>query len=74
MVIANRMPLLQAYSGAYKVQKEYLQAQFKVEEEAAAKQSLQKRVDEKDKAAESLVQECTSLEQASSGCYPIFKT
>ena len=47
--------------------------QSKVEREAAAKHELQKRIDEKDSAAESLVKECSSLEQASSGCCLVFR-
>ena len=65
--------LLQAYSGAYKVQKEYYQAQSVVEEEAAAKQTLQKMVDDKDKAADILVKKCSSLEQASHSCYYVIR-
>lgn len=69
----SRTPFLQAYSGAHKVQKEYLQAQSKAEEEAAAKQTLQERVDEMDKAADILVKECSSLEQASHSCYYVIR-
>jgi len=55
----------QAYSGAYKVQREYLKEQSNLEIEAASKRDLQRRIDEQDLAAELLVRECSSLEQAS---------
>jgi len=50
------------------VQREFLKEQSNLEAEAALKHELQKRIDEQDAAAEALVRECSSLEQASNGC------